>query len=108
LAVLVNFCQLVEKGGAAKTSRDVYALLSLLSTNRIAPSGALRSHAKQLSQGFFLVIIHHRCVTRQASGVYDISLGIEKRDKDRVIMLTTKCFHYNAKTKSGTARAGVN
>jgi len=28
------------------------------------------------------------------------------RDKDRVIMLTTKCFHYNARQK-WTARAGV-
>jgi hypothetical protein len=33
-------------------------------------------------------------------------IEIEAKDKDRVIMLTTKCFHYNARQK-WTARVGV-
>jgi hypothetical protein len=39
-----------------------------------------------------------RCVTK-ASNVYVVSLGIEERDKDRVIMLTTKMLSYTMQDK---------
>lgn len=111
----IEFCRMRQRRltvcqrGAAKTSRCLRCL------SWIHPSGALHSHAHSYHEVSFSLSSLHFIELCDASFIIDVwqarqrvrhFIGIEDRDKDRVIMLTTKCFHYNARQK-WTARAGV-